>query len=232
MSRTVQRARSERERFSTVRSSRVVHLQIALGVGLVIVVGVVAGALLFPRAGQFIVAEDHFTYAEAALILSGDPIRRALAARDLYRQGRIGQILVIPDPSGSAEEELMKLGLVPPSSLAERILVKSGVPRSKITFLPEPADGTIVEAQRVRRFLEDRYPQRLAVITSKFASRRACFIFRRVLSNVEILCSPTPYDPFSSDRWWATPRNALTVLMEYQKFLANAVTLTLGFQGD
>ncbi len=210
-------------------SRRVLGRRLALGLVVVLILGALAGILLIPRAGRFIVAEDPFPYAETALVLSGDPIRRALAARDLYRQGRVGQVLVIPEPSEPAEEELIKLGLMAPSSLAERILVASGVPRSRISFLPGPADGTIAEAQQVRRFLEGRFPPRLAVITSKFASRRACYIFRRVLSNLEILCSPSPYDPFDPDRWWAKPRNALTVLMEYQKFFANAVALTFGF---
>jgi len=189
------------------------------------------GVLLISRAGRFVVAEDRFSYAETALVLSGDPLHRALAARDLYRQGRVGRILIIPEPLDPAEDELIKLGLPPPRLLAERILVASGVPQSKFQFLPDAADGTIVEALRVREFLVGQLPPRLAVITSQFASRRACFIFRWVLHEVEILCAPTPYDRFDPERWWSRPRHALYVVMEYQKFITNVVVLALGLQG-
>lgn len=197
---------------------------------LLLLASIAVAVLLFLRAGRFIVAEDVFTNADTALVLSGDPVRRALAARDLYLQGRVKQILVIPEPPDQVAGELVKLGLADPTlpPVSKRILVASGVPRENISFLPAPADGTIVEAYRVRKFFEGQPPKRMAVITSKFASRRACFIFRWVLRHVEIFCSPTSYDPFEPDQWWKQPRNALFVVMEYQKFLVNALTLAFG----
>jgi len=206
----------------------VVRSRVGLALLAMLLGGVLGGVLLVPRAGRFVVHDEPFAYADTAVVLSGDPIRRALAARDLYRQGRVGEILLIPEPRDRAEEELLKLGLPAPSLLAERILAASGVPPSRIAFLPGPADGTIVEAHRVREFLDGRLTARLVVITSKYASRRACFIFHRVLRDVDIICAPTPYDPFERERWWTQPRNALFVVMEYQKFLVNALTLMLG----
>lgn len=207
-----------------------------LGVGLLVGVVVVftSAIVFFPLAGRFIVAEDEFTHADTAVVLSGAPISRALAARDLYLQRRVGEVLVIPEPADPLEDQLVGLGIVEPNSppLSERILVASGVPRDKIVFLPEPADGTIAEAYRVRKFLEHRPPRRLVVVTSKFASRRACFIFRHVLEHVEILCFPTPYDQFNPEQWWSQPRNALYVVMEYQKFLVNVIALFVGSFSD
>lgn len=207
---------------------------LALGVAAVLLGSTLVGVVVFPRAGHLIVREDPWTRAETALILSGDPVRRGLAARDLYRQGRIERIVLIPEPPDPIKGELVALGLVDPGlpSMSERILVASGVPRERIAFLPDPVDGTIQEAHAVRRFFDGRLPPRLVVITSKFASRRACFIFGRVLRPVEILCAPTPYDAFEPEQWWAKPRDALTVVMEYQKFFANALSLALGLDGD
>lgn len=195
--------------------------------------GIFAGGVWgFLHAGTFLVAEDRFRHADVALILSGDPIHRSLAARDLYRQGRVDRILVIPEPPDIAAGELVQLGLLDPSlpSWAERILLASGVPPSKITMLPEPAEGTVAEAVRVRDGLAGSPPQSLVLITSKYASRRARFIFRRVLTaqGARVFSHPTPYDAFSPSRWWSQPRSALYVIMEYQKFVANAVTLALG----
>jgi len=158
-----------------------------------------------------------------------------LAARDLYLQDRIGRILIIPEPKDPTEDELAKLGLVnlalPPMS--QRLLVASGVPAERVAFLPEPVDGTIREARRVRRFLMDRMPKSLVIITSKFASRRACVAFRHIFrqDRLQISCYATPYDPFAPERWWSSPRNALYVLMEYPKFLVNGLQLALGCEG-
>lgn len=193
---------------------------------------VVVGVLVFPHAGRFLVASDAFTYADTAVILSGVPVTRALAARDLYLQHRVGQILVIPEPQSPVEGELVRLGLLDPHlpPWPERILAASGVPRSTIAFLPEPINGTIVEANAVRDFLGGTVPKRMVLITSPQASRRARFIFRQVFrkAGVEVLSYPTPYDVFEADRWWSQPRNALYVVMEYQKFLVNALQLALG----
>ncbi len=187
------------------------------------------GSLFFAEAGNLLVVEDRFPHAEMALILSGEAASRALAARDLYRAGKIDQILIIPDPPSPVNGELVKLGLVDPAlpSLSERILTASGIPRAKIVFLPHPVDGTIEEALQVRRYFKGRSPHRLVVVTSRFASRRARFIFRQVLKdhNVEVLVVPTPYDSFKPDRWWLHPRNALHVVMEYLKFIPNGWTL-------
>lgn len=195
-----------------------------------VLVGVLAAALWFPHAGRFLVVQDDFAHADLGLVLSGSPAARTLAVRDLYRQHRIDRILIIPDPQGPAFEELVKLGLEDPDHpLSERILIASGIPKAQVLFLPTSVDGTVTEARRVREFLRGRMPKRLALITSKSASRRARFIFRRVFrrDEVEIWSSPAPYDFFEADHWWAHPRNALTVVTEYEKLLVNAVTLLL-----
>lgn len=188
---------------------------------------VVILAAFLPRAGGFIVAEDQFPHADVAVVLSGGPVPRTLAARDLYREGRIDRIVIIPEAADPVNEELIELGLHDPTvaPISARILAASGVPGTNVSFLPAPADGTIEEARRVRAFFGDRLPARIAVVTSKFASRRACFIFRRVLTTVAIACVPSSYDSFDPSRWWTQPRNALLVAMEYQKFIANAVML-------
>lgn len=191
------------------------------------------GSFLFLQAGNFLVVEDRFPYAQMAVVLSGAPVPRTLAVRDLYTQGKVGEILVIPEPKGLADEELVKLGLLDPTlaPISERILIASSVPKSKIHFLPGPVDGTVAEARQVHRFLRGRVPKSLALVTSKYASRRSRTIFRHLFrkEKTAVFSFPTPYDPFQPDRWWSQPRSALNVAMEYSKFLVNWFMLSLGF---
>ena len=187
--------------------------------------------VVFPRAGRFLVADEQSPAGDVAVVLSGEPISRVLGARDLYRTGRVRRVLIVPEPPAdpAGREGVITLGLLDPqlAPLSERILVASGVPKSDIAFLGEPADGTTTEARRVRRSLAGQPDRRIVVVTSKFASRRACYVFRRVLRDREVVCAPTPYDPFDPVGWWSRPRDALYVLMEYQKFLATTVMLIL-----
>ncbi len=193
-------------------------------------------ALLFvyawPRLGLWIVEQDTFDHADLAVVLSGNPVQRSLAARDLYLQRKIDRVLIIPEPRDQTiEKEMIKLGLKDPHKktvpTSEAILVKSGVPKTAIAFFPQPVDGTILEAPAIHNFLEGHMPKKMVVITSRFASRRACTIFRQVFKNdpVDIFCSPTSYDSFNPKKWSEKPRDALYVLMEYQKLVVNFFTL-------
>ncbi len=195
----------------------------------------VALALFVPHAGQFLVVEDSFPHADLAVVLSGDPTARALAARDLYQRGKVDRILVISEPPPPAAAELVRLGLFDPElpSLQERILLASGVPKAAIAALPAltSAEGTMDEAVKVRAYCagKKRGPATLVIVTSKSATRRARFIFRQTFQkeNVQVFAYPSSYDPFTPERWWATPKNALRVAEEYQKFLGNLVLLQI-----
>jgi uncharacterized SAM-binding protein YcdF (DUF218 family) len=195
-----------------------------------------AGGAFFVAAGALLVERGEVRDADLAVVLSGEPVTRALAARDLYRAGQVRAVLVIPEPRRAAlvEAELRRLGLeeIVRGRIAERILAAGGVSPEALAVLHSPADGTIVEARRVRAFLRERPARRIAVVTSTIASRRACFIFRRVLDGVDVVCAPNPYDGFDRGRWWRQPRHALLVLMEYQKLVANSVMLAAGAGRD
>lgn len=189
-------------------------------------------AVAIRYAGEFLVRRDAFTTADVAVVLSGEPMTRTLAARDLHRERRVPRIVIIPEAplAGAVQRELAALELIarqPPVSV--RILLASGVPPSAFLVLPEPIDGTIAEARRIRRLVDAEPSTRIVVITAKSASRRACFIFGHVLRGREIICAPTPYDSFEPRTWWRQPRDALNVVVEYQKLIANALTLLVSY---
>ncbi len=196
----------------------------------VLVILIVLGIEFFLHAGEFLVVKDSFVQADVAVVLSGDPVRRSLAARDLYKQARAGKVLVVPEPTDTIMvRELLGLGLFDPKQppLSVRILIASGVPESQIQVLPGAANGTIEEALKVKRYFTPDLPRQIVIVTSPVSSRRARFIFREVFDGTEVFSYPTSYDMFEPGRWWSNPRNALYVVEEYQKFLVNLVTLPI-----
>ena len=209
-------------------------------IALAALAALVAVGLFLPNAGRYLIASDPFEQADVAVILAGLPTSRTFAARDLYRQGRVGEIWILPEPVNKVEGEvvtdavkhdLIRLGLFQPDlpQWAERILLASGVPKSQLLVLPKAEGGTMGEAPQARAAARQRHPKSLVIITSKTASRRARFIFRHMFKKegIAIYAYPTPYDPFNPDRWWSMPRTALDVVMEYEKFVINAVAAML-----
>ncbi|MBM4195263.1 MAG: YdcF family protein [Gemmatimonadetes bacterium] len=183
----------------------------ALVLGGVIALAVVA---MLPQIGRMLVRSDDVRAADIGLVLSGEPVTRTEAARDLFQQRRIRRIVVFPE--------------VPPDPVTMRILRTAGIPDAAITVLAEPAHGTIEEARRARDLFGGTAG--IVVITSKYASRRACFIFERIVRNVRVICAPTPYDRFNSDLWWRHhPALALT---QYGKFAGSMVMLAVARKAD
>ncbi len=206
-----------------------VKLALATGLGLMFVL--VAGIWINRQEiADFLIVPDTMITADVAVVLSGGNIPRMLAARDLYKNGAVQKILFIPEPnrSGRATTELERLGItrLQGDELSYRILEASQVPRTDVLALPQAIDGTIHEAAAIQHYLKNLPDvKRIVIVTSKISSRRQCYIFRKVLNDMDVQCVASPYDTASVEQWWVHPRQALFVLMEYQKFIANVMML-------
>lgn len=195
--------------------------------------GIAAGlavAAYLPWAGAVLVVNDQPAPAEALVVLSGGRLDRVLAALDLYQRGLSPRVVLIPEPPMPPATRLAQLGISIERSdeLARRVLLAGGVAGQAILVLPRHVDGTIAEAREIRTLMESQGWSSVAVVTSKTPSRRACWIFRRVLSDRTVHCVASWHDPADPARWWRDPRTALRVLTEYQKLAVNMVSLALG----
>src|SRR3954466_11360794 len=123
-------------------------------------------AVLALAAPHMLVRQAPLDSADPAVVLAGEPFRRVLGARDLCLAGRVGQILVSPEPVDPAiATELRALGVPDQNQTAAQVLQASGIPAAAIEFLPAPSDSTLMEAQRVRVYFGNRPPPRLVVVT-------------------------------------------------------------------
>ncbi|MGH9594149.1 MAG: YdcF family protein, partial [Bryobacteraceae bacterium] len=86
-----------------------------------------------------------------------------------------------------------------------RDLTDRGVPASSIVLFRHRADNTLEEAQALRSLVVDRRWRRLIVVTSNYHTRRARYIFSRVMpSDVEVEMAAAPDPAFVPDHWWET----------------------------
>jgi len=103
-----------------------------------------------------------------------------------------------------------------------QMLKKLGVPESSIVVLNlgEGVTSTFEEALSVRQYLEEHpRERRLILVTSEFGTRRARWIFRKVLEGLgaEIQVAPAPYGTFNASNWWMDEDGLIYFVNEYLK---------------
>lgn len=193
--------------------------------GCVAVVSLLAGGVylahrpLLRAVAEFLVVQEATEASTYAVVLAGDFNHRPRLAADLMRRGLVREILVAQVELNAAERR----GLVPDrSSLQVQMLRVHGVPEAAIVRLDAGlgVTSTYEEALAVRRYLEGRdRSQTLTIVTSAFHTRRARWVFRRVLGDValSIRAVPAPHGSFDTGNWWTTEDGLITVFNEYVK---------------
>ena len=107
------------------------------------------------------------------------------------------------------------------AELVARDLETRGVPTAAIVRFPQRAGNTREEAQVLRDLVTSRGWKRVLVVTSNYHTRRARYIFRKVLppqvALLMISARDADYDP---DHWWETRQGRKLFFLEAAGYLA------------
>ena len=151
---------------------------------------------LLRLAGGFWVVDEPLVASDAIILLGDDNYLadRAARAAELYR-GRGAPVVV------ASGRQLRRYAGI--SELMQRDLIERGVPVEAIVRFPHTAGNTREEAQALQQLVAERRWRRVLVVTSNYHTRRARYIFHRVLpAAVEVRVAAsrdTYYDP---SHWW------------------------------
>ena len=171
--------------------------------------------------GEWLVVEDKPVPAELMVVLGGSPVVRSLAAVDDYHKKYAPLIFV-------SRGDLQRHELVEDVDLTDtgewglifRVLTARGVPAEAIIIDTVYVNSTMDEARRMKTFIQGRGVKNLILVTSRYHSRRASWIFQRVLGDeVNIISLPSKYDPFNPQEWWHHRAQSKWLALEYQKLL-------------
>jgi uncharacterized SAM-binding protein YcdF (DUF218 family) len=206
--------------------------RLAAGLGL-------AAALLYflvlPGLGHLLVESGSPGEADAAIVLSTgvDYYPRLIEAAALYREGRVPRVVINGDRKTAALRELEARGFeraAPWDEDSRRILELLGVPRERVLAVPaEDAYDTISEARALAPVLGERGLTRLAIVTSRFHTRRAAHVWRhRAGRSFHVVTAPARRDPFDPAGWWRSGRQIRQLLGEYGGWLLYFVTALTG----
>ncbi len=147
-------------------------------------------------AAETWVVNEPAAKADAIVVLSDDNFYadRATHAAELFRQG------VAPIVVASGRKLRPSAGIV---ELMTHDLIERGVPRENIVPVAHDAESTREEAGVISRFAADHHWTRLIIVTSNFHTRRARYIFQKVVpAGMEISLASARDGDFDPQRWW------------------------------
>jgi uncharacterized SAM-binding protein YcdF (DUF218 family) len=191
-----------------------------------LLIAVVAALVLvaFFRLGTFLVHVDPLTQADAAYVLGGSRVDRALEALELYRQGHVPRIVMSNAAREAGEILLDRQGVHVPTDaeiVRDTLIGRLGVPADAVILIPDNVDNTAAEADLIKPYVARGGWHRLMVITGCATTRRAGFAFHRVFgSSLAITVRCSRYDSYRPSRWWASRSDLRTTMTEFPKLVA------------
>lgn len=89
----------------------------------------------------------------------------------------------------------------------------------KFILLAEKSLTTEDDAKNTWEILKKNWYTSIVLVTSPYHSKRAAFIFKKILRGVRIISAPSDKSWFGFDDWWERPRDRDMVLNEWSKFI-------------
>jgi len=176
----------------------------------------------FRIMGDIIVIEDKAPPADAVVVLNTgiEYYPRLIQAAALYRQKKAEYIVINGNRKTDVLRDLEARGFktcCPWYSDFVSILSMFGVPDDKIIPISiEDAYDTVSEAEAVGRELIERKWTMVIITTSKYHTRRAKFIWRKMFDDqLTIYMVSAKTDPYDPHNWWRDGRQIRWVLAEY-----------------
>ena len=145
---------------------------------------------------------------------------RLMEAAAIYREGFAGTVVINGNRKSEVLRGLERKGFKPCCPWYEnavRILILLGVPRKDIKAVDaEDAYDTVSEAKAVGKALAKAGISSIIITTSKYHTRRACYIWRKTFPNrLRVCCVAAHNDPYLPGGWWKEARQIRWVLAEY-----------------
>jgi uncharacterized SAM-binding protein YcdF (DUF218 family) len=160
--------------------------------------------------------------SDAVIVLNtGDEYYpRLIQAADLYRGGLAEQVVINGNRKTDALRMLEAKGFkscCPWYTDPVRILSLLAVPEKDVIWISaEDAYDSMSEAAAVGKELIRQNFTKIILTTSKFHSRRAKFIWKKMYANqLNIVMVSAKMDPFDPTKWWQDGRQIRWVLAEY-----------------
>jgi uncharacterized SAM-binding protein YcdF (DUF218 family) len=186
--------------------------------------GILALAVLASPIARFLIVRAEPSRAELVVVLSGASVydERVRHGIDVLREGRAPSIALTNDGLRGRWSRRRQANLTSTERARDAVL-DAGIPGQRLITLPQRVNSTYDEAVAVRGFVEKAGVRKVLVVTSPYHSRRALWVFRRVLepAGVEVgIESPLPGEQSPlPGTWWLSRTGWHSVALEYVKLV-------------
>lgn len=170
--------------------------------------------------GSFLVIQDTLEPADIIYLLNGDPTVRPYHAAGLVSQGLAPKVVI----ARTEDSPGVQFGAYPNTTDSNIIILKKlGISEAQITELRQGSGvtSTMDEAIALRSYLRQHPARKVIIVTSDLHSRRARFIFRKVLTGVDVkvMLSPIPDRKYGAANWWRLEDGVVGCQNEYIKLI-------------
>ncbi len=203
-------SRKRRKEFLIKWLLRVVCLFTLLGLGYCFRTPLLTGL------ANFWIVNEPPAKADAIVVLGGGLQYRPFQAAVLYHKGFAARILITDVRHRPTDQ----MGLTQPERrVTEQALLKQAVPKSAIVPVGKSVTTTFDEAVAVRDWVNTTGAKRLIIVTEIFHTRRARWIFRKVLRNTgtEILAVAAQPQEYQATNWWQNEEGVIAFQNEVAK---------------
>ncbi|HVA49265.1 MAG TPA: YdcF family protein [Pirellulales bacterium] len=173
-------------------------------------------AWILPRAARWLNVGEAPRPCDYVLVLPGGEETRpfvaaALVKAGLARKGLVPRVIGSPDTDDGIER--------PAHEIIRDVLVLRGVPRNDVVLLGTNSASTYSDALALRELLLGRPGSTVAIVTHDYHTRRARWVFRKVLADRadDIYLVAAPVDDYDERNWWQSRQGAGTYLGEFAK---------------
>lgn len=145
--------------------------------------------------GETLIVDEAAQPSDAIVVLGNDNYwgERAARAAELYRDRWAPRVI----SSGAQVRPYASI-----ADLIRRDLIDRGVSAEAVVHFANYGGSTREEAYAVRRLMRERGWKRLIVVTSNYHTRRARYIYRRVLAPEDVRVVAAADSTFDPRIWW------------------------------
>ena len=166
--------------------------------------------------GNQLICEDKMEKVEAMFVLGGDPWDRGNEAVRLYKEGYAGKIIC----TGEIVPRLFLIAGIeyPESELTQMNIIAQGVPESNVELLCK-GTSTKEESDYILDYCKEHHISNLAIISSKFHTRRIRHTFRKKFrdAGMQLIIHGAASSAYDEDFWWRSEEGLIFVNNEYIK---------------
>ena len=184
---------------------------------------ILALAVLAAPLAHFLVVRAEPLRADVVVVLSGSSVydERIRHGISVFQEGWARSIVLTNDGLRGRWSRRRQANLTSVERARDAV-VDAGIPHDRLIILPPAVGSTFDEAIAVRNFAERAGVRSVLVVTSPYLSRRALWVFRRVLEPaVRVgIDSPPPgrLSPVPA-KWWLSRAGWHNVALEYPKLV-------------